>query len=65
MSQETWELSNEYEVVFDKNKHCITGCPMYTRELITHKKSSLVRVSAVLPNFNGQNKVTPARVNFI
>ena len=39
-----------------------TGCPNKHGNKETNSKSSLQRISVVLPNFNGQNKVTPARV---
>ena len=41
------------------------GCPNKHENYVTNSKSSLLRISAALPYFNGHNKDTSARVYFM
>ena len=61
-AQKPW--SKLYEKVKLNHITIIQGVPI-TWELWTNTNSSLLRISFVLPNFNGHEKVTSARIYFM
>ena len=52
-----WETHNRFQNLY--------RCPNIHGSSVTIKKSSLFRISVVLPNFNVHNQVTSTRIHFV